>query len=191
MLHKPSRERVWSRRQMEKRAPAGPGVAGPSAPKPVDWLGLYLREDIGAGDITADAIFPAQQQGRARIVARERLLVAGTSHAMELFHRLGAQAEVQAHDGSWVERGATVLGVSGPVRSILAGERVALNLLSRMSGIAGMTHELAQRLAQARLPAKVTATRKTTPGFRAFEKEAVRIGGGDPHRLGLWDAAMV
>lgn len=159
-----------------------------------DWLGLYLEEDLGSGDITANALFAPDVQGSARIVARERLLLAGTPHAVELFRRLGAQASAPAgmsREGAWLEAGATVLHVRGPVRAILAGERVALNLLSRMAGVASLTRELAEVLAKACAPAIVTATRKTTPGFRQFEKEAVRIGGGDPHRMGLWDAAMV
>ncbi|HEX2066796.1 MAG TPA: carboxylating nicotinate-nucleotide diphosphorylase, partial [Candidatus Thermoplasmatota archaeon] len=111
--------------------------------------------------------------------------------AAELFRRLGAAATAAAPDGAWVEGGAVVLEVEGPVRAILAGERVALNLLGRMAGVASLTRELADRLAAAGCRARVAATRKTTPGFRAFEKEAVRVGGGDPHRMGLWDAAMV
>jgi nicotinate-nucleotide pyrophosphorylase (carboxylating) len=150
-----------------------------------------MEEDVGGGDITANALFAASQRGAARVVARERLLVAGTAHAVELFRRLGATATPTGSDGRWVEAGATVLRVEGPVRAILSGERVALNLLGRMAGIASLTRELAEALAAACCPAIVTATRKTTPGFRAFEKEAVRIGGGDAHRMGLWDAAMV
>jgi nicotinate-nucleotide pyrophosphorylase (carboxylating) len=160
-------------------------------PSPPDWLGLYLEEDLGAGDITANALFSPGQRGRARVVARERLFVAGTPHAIELFRRLGATVTAAGGDGRWVERGAVLLDVEGPVRALLAGERVALNLLSRMSGIASLTRELAEALGKACCPAIVTATRKTTPGFRAFEKEAVATGGGDPHRMGLWDAAMV
>jgi nicotinate-nucleotide pyrophosphorylase (carboxylating) len=160
-------------------------------PRAPDWLGLYLEEDVGAGDITANAIFSPEERGQARVVARERLLLAGTPHAVELFRRLGAVATPEGGDGRWVERGDAVLRVEGPVRAILSGERVALNLLGRMSGVASLTRELAEALAKACCPALVAATRKTTPGFRAFEKEAVRIGGGDAHRMGLWDAAMV
>ena len=157
---------------------------------PTDWLGLYLEEDIGPGDITANALFAPGERGRARIVARERLFVAGALHAIELFRRLGAKA-TGGGDGRWVDAGATVLTIEGPVRALLSGERVVLNLMSRMSGIASVTRELAELLAKECCPAIVTATRKTTPGFRVFEKEAVRAGGGDPHRMGLWDAAMV
>ncbi len=156
-----------------------------------DWIGLYLEEDVGAGDITSEALFDAAAQGKARVVARERALMAGGAHLAEVFRRRGAAATLLVPDGSWVEAGTAVAAVSGPARAILSGERVALNLLSRMSGIASQTRLLAEGLTRACAPAIVAGTRKTTPGFRAFEKEAIRIGGGDPHRLGLFDEAMV
>lgn len=156
-----------------------------------DWLGIYLEEDIGPGDATAAALPPSNASGRARVVARERLVVAGTHHAVELFGRLGATATPKAAEGRWAEAGTVLVEVSGPAAGILAGERVALNLLSRMAGIASLTRTLMERLATDCSGSVVAATRKTTPGFRRFEKEAVRIGGGDPHRAGLWDAAMV
>lgn len=158
---------------------------------PTDWLALYLEEDLGAGDVTTEAAIDAGRPGRARIVARERALMAGGAHVAELFRRRGAQATVLAKDGHWVEAGTAVVQVVGPARSILTAERVALNLLSRMSGIASLTRSIAERLTDECAAAIVAGTRKTTPGFRAFEKEAIRIGGGDPHRLGLWDEAMV
>jgi nicotinate-nucleotide pyrophosphorylase (carboxylating) len=150
----------------------------------VDWLGLYLLEDVGPGDVTSETLLPAHE-GRAQVVARARTVVAGTAHAAELFRRLGATATVHAQDGAWAEAGAVLLEVAGPSRAILAAERTALNLLARMGGVATATRLLADK------GARVAGTRKTTPGFRAFEKEAIRIGGGDPHRMGLWDAAMV
>lgn len=157
----------------------------------VDWIGLFLEEDIGAGDITSDVLFPPTALGSARIVARERALVAGVTAAAQAFRRLGVGLDVVVPDGRWVEAGGVVARVAGPARGILAGERVALNLLSRMAGIATQVRELAEALGKACMPALVAGTRKTTPGFRFFEKEAIRIGGGDPHRMGLWDAAMV
>ena len=156
-----------------------------------DWIGLFLEEDVGSGDITTDAIFTPREQGAARIVAREAALLAGIAHAREVFLRRGAHLEAFVSDGEWVEPGQAVARVVGPVRAILTGERVALNLVSRMSGIATQTRGLAEALAAACCGAVVAGTRKTTPGFRRFEKEAIRIGGGDPHRMGLWDAALV
>lgn len=156
-----------------------------------DWIGIYLEEDLGAGDITSTAVLPEGHRGRACIVARERLFLAGTPHAVEVFRRLGAAATPSGGDGRWVASGEKILEVAGPSRAILAGERLALNLLGRMSGIATLTRELVERLSAASCPAAVAGTRKTTPGFRAFEKEAIRIAGGDPHRSGLFDEAMV
>ncbi len=156
-----------------------------------DWLALYIEEDVGSGDITGNSVFPGTAQGSARIVAREPAIVAGAEHAAEIFRRLGAKPTVTVADGKQIAAGATVLTVKGPTRGILAGERLALNLLARMSGIATQTHDLAARLSEARSRARVAGTRKTTPGFRFFEKEAIRMGGGDPHRMGLFDAAMV
>lgn len=158
---------------------------------PTDWIGLYLEEDLGTGDITTDAAIPAGAQATARIVARERALMAGGAHVAEVFRRRGAKAEVLARDGTWVERGTAVVRVTGPARGILSAERVALNLLSRMSGVASLTRTLAERLTDECAAALVAGTRKTTPGFRVFEKEAIRIGGGDAHRMGLFDEAMV
>ena len=156
-----------------------------------DWIGLYLEEDIGPGDITGEALFDAKAMGRAHVVPRERALSAGGAHLVEVFRRRGATATLLVPDGRWVEAGTPVARVEGPTRAILSGERLALNLVSRMSGIASQTRLLAEELTRACAPALVAGTRKTTPGFRAFEKEAIRIGGGDPHRMGLYDEAMV
>ena len=156
-----------------------------------DWIALYLEEDIGPGDITGESVFPKDVAGRARVVVRERALVAGGAHVADVFRRRGAKADLRVKDGTWVEAGAVIATVAGPVRALLSAERVALNLLSRMSGVASATRTLAEALTAACAPAIVAGTRKTTPGFRAFEKEAIRIGGGDPHRLGLFDEAMV
>lgn len=158
----------------------------------LDWIGLYLREDLGEeGDITSDPIFTEDDLGAARLVARERCFLAGAARAAEVFERMGCTTIKHMNDGSWIESGAVVLEVSGPTRSILAAERVALNLIGRMSGIATMTRRVMDDLAQAESAAQVAATRKTTPGFRQFEKEAVAAAGGDFHRAGLYSAAMI
>jgi nicotinate-nucleotide pyrophosphorylase (carboxylating) len=164
-------------------------------PKPqveVDWVGVYLQEDLGhAGDVTSKALFPASAKGKARIVAKERLFLAGSSRAVEVFARLGAACPSVVPDGRWLDAGAEVMQVEGPARSILAGERLSLNILSRMSGVATVTRELVESLAKSRCDVVVAGTRKTTPGFRVFEKEAIAIAGGDPHRMGLYDMAML
>jgi nicotinate-nucleotide pyrophosphorylase (carboxylating) len=125
------------------------------------------------------------------MVARERALMAGGRHAVEVFRRLGAKATLLVKDGAWAEAGSVVLRVEGPTRAILAGERLALNIVARMSGIASQTRLLMEGLARDCSSATVAGTRKTTPGFRAFEKEAIALGGGDPHRLGLYDAVLL
>ncbi|MES2155652.1 MAG: carboxylating nicotinate-nucleotide diphosphorylase [bacterium] len=157
----------------------------------VDWIGAYLLEDLGPGDITTDALFEPAATGSARIVARARTVVAGGQHAAEVFRRLGATAEQVVQDGKWADAGATVLRVTGPTRAILSGERLALNVVGRMSGIATLTRECVEVLAKACATTMVAGTRKTTPGFRAFEKEAIATGGGERHRMGLWDEAML
>lgn len=180
----------------------------------VDWLRLYLEEDLGeAGDITSAALFTARQEGSARVVARQACVVAGLGVAAEVFARLGANARPAAGDrraleangseaarardgptvvdGQFVPAGTVLLGVTGPVQAILAAERTALNILGRMSGIATATRRMGDVLAEAGSTAQVAGTRKTTPGFREYEKQAIRIGGGDPHRMGLFDAMMV
>jgi nicotinate-nucleotide pyrophosphorylase (carboxylating) len=172
------------------RAPAQPDLTA-SPPSAIDWIDLYLQEDLGAGDVTSDPLFPPSHRGAARLVARERALMAGGRHAVEVFRRLGATATILAKDGTWVEPGQAVLGVAGPTRAILAGERLALNLIARMAGIASQTRLLMEELARACSAAAIAGTRKTTPGFRAFEKEAILLGGGDPHRMGLYDAVLL
>lgn len=170
-------------------------VAAGVAHREPDWIGLYLEEDLGprglAGDVTSAPLFPASHHGAARMVARERALVAGGRHAAEVFRRTGAAATVLVPDGAWAEPGTTVLRVEGPTRAILAGERLALNIVGRMSGIASLARSLQEGLARACSAAMVAGTRKTTPGFRAFEKEAIAVGGGEPHRMGLYDAVLL
>jgi nicotinate-nucleotide pyrophosphorylase (carboxylating) len=157
-----------------------------------DWIDLYLREDLGAaGDITSNPIFSPEAQGSARLVAREGCFLAGIARASQVFERLECTIIQHMNDGSWITKNAVVLEVNGPIRGILAAERLALNMIGRMSGIATATRKLVERLGEKSSGTMVAATRKTTPGFRIFEKEAVLIAGGDPHREGLFDAAMV
>jgi len=154
-------------------------------------LGEYLREDIGSGDITTELLVPPEQKGTARIVAKERCVLAGVLEASEVFKELGAKAVVKRKDGTVAKPGDIVLTVSGPARSLLTGERLALNFLMRMSGIATVTNHLLVRCRKINPGVRIAATRKTTPGFREFEKRAVSLGGGDPHRFGLDDAILI
>lgn len=152
-----------------------------------------LMEDLGrAGDITSNAVIPADARLKGAVVTREPGVVAGVDAAVVTFALIDPAVKVivERPDGSRIERGQVVLRVEGPARSILAAERVALNLICRMSGIATAT----ARLVDAVRPhghARIVCTRKTTPGLRLLEKHAVRAGGGANHRFGLDDAVLI
>lgn len=157
-----------------------------------DVVRRALAEDLGrAGDLTTDAIVGADQPGRAQLVARAAGRVAGLEPALMAFRLLdpGCRAEVLLGDGSDAAKGQALARVSGRARALLTGERSALNLLGRLSGIATATRDVVARLAG--LEVRVLSTRKTTPGLRALEKYAVRVGGGGSHRHGLDDAVLV
>ena len=156
----------------------------------MDWIAAYIEEDLPDGDVTSEAIFGRDDEGTARMVAREPLFTAGLEVAREVFKRFDVQARAE-RDGVWVDAGAVLMTVEGNARGILAAERLALNIVGRMSGIASQTRLLMERLGDACSAAVVAGSRKTTPGFRAFEKQAIRIGGGDPHRMDLSDEAMI
>jgi nicotinate-nucleotide pyrophosphorylase (carboxylating) len=152
-----------------------------------------LIEDLGrAGDITTDAVIPADASLRGAIVAREPGVIAGVDAALLAFTLIdpAVTVDVDRPDGSRVERGEAVLHVDGPARSILSAERVALNLLCRMSGIATATAALVDAI-RPHGHARIVCTRKTTPGLRSLEKHAVRAGGGVNHRFGLDDAVLI
>ncbi|MCU0859711.1 MAG: carboxylating nicotinate-nucleotide diphosphorylase [Thermoplasmata archaeon] len=151
----------------------------------------FLHEDIGSGDITSELVVPAGAKARGTISAKEDCVLAGVSDAAAVFEELGARAKILVEDGTSVKAGRKVLQLSGSARALLAGERLALNLVMRMSGIATLTDELVKRAHRANPKVRVAATRKTTPGFRDFEKRAVVLGGGDPHRSGLDDAILI
>ncbi len=154
-------------------------------------IDLALREDVGSGDITTEYLVAENEQASARIVAKERAIVAGVEVAAEVFRRIDPSlrlALVQP-DGAVVAGGTAVLEIRGSARSILTGERVALNFLQRLSGIATLTREFVD--AAGKSGAKILDTRKTTPGLRRFEKAAVASGGGVNHRLGLYDMVLV
>ncbi len=151
-----------------------------------------LLEDIGrGGDLTTDAIVAADATAQARFVARKAGVVAGIEAARVVFELLDSAVamEIALPDGSRAGAGAAIATVRGPARAILTGERTALNLLCRLSGIATATRELVDLVAGTR--AHVVDTRKTTPGLRALEKYAVRCGGGSNHRFGLDDAVLI
>ena len=151
----------------------------------------FLREDVGSGDITSELMVSREARAAGRIAAKEPCVLAGAQEAAEVFEELGLRVEQLRDDGARLQKGDLVLTVEGQARALLTGERLALNFLMRMSGIATLTSELLERCRKVNPDVRVAATRKTTPGFRSFEKKAVSIGGGDPHRFGLDDAILV
>jgi len=156
-----------------------------------DPISIALREDVAEGDTTTEFFVPESLAALGRIVARERAIVAGTETAAEVFRRVDAQLSVEIilRDGTAVTGGETVLEVRGAARSILTGERVALNFLQRLSGIATLTGQFVEAIGKSK--AKILDTRKTTPGLRALEKAAVVAGGGANHRFSLNDMVLV
>ncbi len=151
-----------------------------------------LAEDLGrAGDITSEAVVPAEARLRGVVAARQPGVVAGIDAAALAFHLLdpGVRCIVERHDGSRVAAGDPVLTLDGTARAVLAAERVALNLLCHLSGVATATAALVTAVGEHR--ARICCTRKTTPSLRALEKLAVRAGGGVNHRFGLDDAILI
>jgi nicotinate-nucleotide pyrophosphorylase (carboxylating) len=152
---------------------------------------LALDEDIGTGDVTTLSTIPEQVSAQGVIVAREPCAIAGIALAEAAFVELSpaVRMERQLQDGTWAKKGARVLTIAGPARALLTAERVALNFLQRLSGVATLTRRFVQAIEGTQ--ARILDTRKTTPGWRRFEKYAVRCGGGQNHRLGLFDMALV
>lgn len=150
-----------------------------------------LSEDIGTGDVTTLATVPADAMAAAVMVAREPLVVCGLPLAEAVFKEVSAKIEMerQSEDGTRANRGQTLLRLRGPAGSILTAERVALNFVQRLSGIATMTARFVEAVAGTR--ARILDTRKTTPGLRQLEKYAVTCGGGTNHRAGLFDRVLI
>jgi nicotinate-nucleotide pyrophosphorylase (carboxylating) len=150
-----------------------------------------LAEDIGAGDVTTLATVPPDAVARACMVAREPLVVAGIGFAEAAFRELSDTLKIErlAHDGDPLPRGGGILRVTGSARAILSAERVALNFTQRLSGIATLTAQFVEAVKGT--PARILDTRKTTPGWRRFEKYAVTCGGGGNHRIGLFDMVLI
>ncbi|MDB6027719.1 MAG: Nicotinate-nucleotide pyrophosphorylase [Verrucomicrobiales bacterium] len=152
---------------------------------------LALAEDVGIGDATTLATIPANALAVARMVASEELVVAGLDVAVETFHQVfsGLQIKRVSADGLKVEQRQTLLEISGPAQAILTAERVALNFVQRLSGIATVTAMFVEAVQGTK--ARILDTRKTTPGLRLLEKYAVTCGGGMNHRIGLFDMILI
>jgi nicotinate-nucleotide pyrophosphorylase (carboxylating) len=152
---------------------------------------IYLAEDVGDGDHTSLSTIPADTQGKAKLLVKEEGILAGVDLAVEIFNIIDSNLKVNVlmHDGDTMKVGDISLNVSGSVHSILKAERLVLNCMQRMSAIATQTRQIVTLLAGT--GTQVLDTRKTTPGFRFFEKWAVKIGGGVNHRFGLYDMILI
>ncbi len=150
-----------------------------------------LREDVGAGDHTSLSCIPSEAQGKAKLLVKDTGIIAGVSFAKMVFEAVDAtlQVEIFLEDGTAVKPGDIVLHVSGASQAILKAERLVLNAMQRMSAIATKTHFYVNLVAGTKT--KILDTRKTTPGIRALEKWAVKIGGGENHRFALYDMVMI
>jgi nicotinate-nucleotide pyrophosphorylase (carboxylating) len=158
----------------------------------MDEIDRFLTEDLGKkGDITSNALFSTRQKAQAVIIAKQDCIAAGLYEAGVVFKKTGATPRLLHKDGTGVTKGEIVMKIQGSARSILKGERLALNIIGRMSGIASETEKLVRRCKQINQKVTIAATRKTTPGFRKFEKKAVVLGGGESHRFGLFDAVLI
>lgn len=156
-----------------------------------DMLLNALKEDIHTGDLTTQAVVPGERPAQARLLSKESMTVAGMQVAARVFSLLDTSVIfcAESSDGQFVDRGTVLARVTGDAAILLQGERVALNLLQRMSGIATLTTRYVQAVAGTK--ARIVDTRKTTPGLRILEKYAVRIGGGINHRTGLYDGILI
>ena len=153
-------------------------------------IDLAFSEDIGDGDHTTLCCIPEDAMGKSRLLIKEEGILAGMRIAKEIFHRFDSTMQVEQlmEDGAHVKPGDVPMIVTGKVRSLLQTERLMLNVMQRMSGIATMTNKYVERLKGTNT--RVLDTRKTTPGMRMLEKEAVKIGGGCNHRIGLFDTIL-
>jgi nicotinate-nucleotide pyrophosphorylase (carboxylating) len=154
-------------------------------------LRTFLAEDLGQGDVTTAAIIPKNLVVQAEVIAKENGVAAGIEEATILAEYLGLKVEAKVADGEVIVNKQVLLHISGDARTILSVERTMLNLLSRMSGIATKTRMLIEELEKAKVKAKIAATRKSAPGLLYFDKKAVIIGGGDPHRFHLDDMVLI
>jgi nicotinate-nucleotide pyrophosphorylase (carboxylating) len=162
-----------------------------SRPQIEEIIDRALAEDLGKGDVTTEALISGDQQGTGFIVAKKEGILAGTEAAEQVFHRVDPELKVEIllEDGARVRPGSKVARVSGSIASILKAERVALNFLQRLSGIASETNRYVAGVEG--LPVRIMDTRKTTPGLRLLEKYAVRVGGGENHRVNLGDGILI
>ena len=151
----------------------------------------FLKEDIGWGDITSEALIDDGQMAKGRLFFREDGVAAGLDEVATIFRILGCEVNAIMRDGSSVSRDQTLMEINGPAKALLGGERTALNILSRMGGIATTVSKIAAQVSKVNQSTKVAATRKTLPGFGELDKKAVVLGGGDTHRFRLDDCVLI
>jgi nicotinate-nucleotide pyrophosphorylase (carboxylating) len=156
-----------------------------------DQLLEFLKDDVGQGDITVATIVPSDLIVTANVIAKEKGIAAGVREATIFAQALDLKIKTLINDGSQIKEQQILMQITGDAQTILTVERTLLNLLSRMCGIATVTRELTEKLKAIKSSAKIAATRKTAPGLLYFDKRAVAIGGGDPHRLHLDDMILI
>ncbi len=152
-------------------------------------LAKFLEEDIGKGDITSDII--PNDPVKAKIVCKEKAVIAGLHEASILFEIVGCEVRTLVTEGSFVKPRSTIISITGNARSILSAERTVLNVLMRMSGIATETKKYVDEVRKINPKVSIACTRKTAPGFRIFDKRAVKVGGGETHRMRLDDMVLI
>jgi len=157
----------------------------------MDDIDRFLEEDLNnEGDITSENLFN-NEKAKANIIAKQNCILAGRGEVETIFKKTGAKTIFFKKDGEKVKNKTIIAEINGPIKSILKGERLALNFLGKMSGIATETNKLVKKCKKNNPKIQIAATRKTTPGFRKYEKKAVKIGDGETHRYGLFDAVMI
>jgi len=156
-----------------------------------ELIDIALKEDIGSGDVTTEGIIDPQIEGKGQIIAKEPLILAGVGVAKSVFAALGPQVAFshERADGEALVPGDVILAIHGRLRCLLTGERTALNFLRHLSGVATLTREYVDSVSDKKVT--LVDTRKTLPGFRQLEKYAVRIGGAENHRMGLYDGVLI
>ncbi len=151
----------------------------------------FIEEDVGYGDITSRALFNDDIKAEARIITNEEGIAVGMNIIKTIFESRNCVTEIMVNEGEPIQKGTTIMEIKGSVNSILEIERVTLNILARMSGIATETKKLSEKAKTINKDIRIAATRKTVPGMRIFDKQAVELGGGDTHRLRLDDLILI
>ncbi|TFG10956.1 carboxylating nicotinate-nucleotide diphosphorylase [Candidatus Thorarchaeota archaeon] len=160
-------------------------------PGAIDALRGFLDEDVRSGDLTTDLMGPLTAEAVGTVYAKCKTIVAGVKEAVAVATMTGLEHKILVFEGNWVSPSAAILKLTGQARTLLTVERVILNIMMRMSGIAAKTYRMLEAARRGNPSIMVAATRKTTPGFRFFEKRAVQIGGGDTHRYALDDMVLI